>query len=88
MNDGKLERLFKWIDFVRVLLYVLVAGAVAVAVWCTKIQMSVNETKLDVDIAQGTATHYRDIRSAESVILEHRLTELENNMEWLKKRVR
>jgi hypothetical protein len=84
-NDTRLDRLFKWVDFVRVLLYFLVAGAVSVAVWCTKIQMSINELKIDQDVANVSAVHYRDIRHETEVLTEHRMSTLETDMEWLKR---
>jgi hypothetical protein len=68
-----------------VFLYFIVAGAVSVAVWCTKIQMSINELKVDQDVANVSAVHYRDIRHETEVANEHRMSVVETELEWLKK---
>jgi len=84
MHEEKIEKIFKWIDFVRVLLYVIVASAVAVAVWCTKIQMQTNENKLDIELSQANIQHHRDVDNEKEIMEEHRLTALEEAVSWLK----
>lgn len=70
MSEEKIERLFRWIDLLRWVLYGLVAGAISLAVWATKIQFSIADLRADVDKL-----------AAKEVPEEHRFTALE---QWIR----
>jgi hypothetical protein len=72
VDDNKIDRLFRWIDLIKICIYVIVAGAISLATWATRIQMQTTENKSDI----------------EGLHIERRLTSLETNVEWLKGRGR
>lgn len=77
MSDEKVDRLFKWIDIIKVVLYLIVAGAVGLATWATKIQIQVNENKSDIEAYQANVQHNREVRNDKDLREEHRFTVLE-----------
>ena len=81
MNDDKLDRLFKWVDLIKMVLYGIVAGAVALAAWATKIQIQTNENKMDIESSQLNVQHHRDLDQQKELLEERRLSNLE---QWIR----
>jgi hypothetical protein len=84
MTDDKIDRLFKWIDLIKIALYCLVAGAVALTAWAVKIQMQTSENKADIELSQANVQMHRDKNNEKEIAEEHRLTKLETDDEWTK----
>lgn len=85
MSQEKIEKLFKWVDFIKIVLSIVVGGAIAVAVWSTKIQMTVNSIEGQINDMQHNSTMHRDALKDKEKEAEHRFTGLEHDIEWLKR---
>jgi hypothetical protein len=85
MSEQRIEKLFKWVDIIRVILYVVVASAVGVAVWSTKIQMTVNAIENHINDMEKNSAIHRDNLKEKEIQEERRLTGNEKDIEWLKK---
>jgi hypothetical protein len=77
MSDEKFDKLFKWIDLIRWVLYGLVAGAVALAVWTTKVQMTINDLEKHLEEIESNSQIHRDALLLDKKDTEHRFTALE-----------
>ncbi len=74
------DKIFKWLDLLRWLVYGLIAGTIYVTVWCVKIQMTLTDLEKRMnDNQQNTQMHRDDLKQKE-VANEHRMTRLE---EWI-----
>lgn len=85
MSAEKIDKIFKWIDFIRVMLYILVFGAVSVAVWCTKIQLNMVQQEEDFKQYKKDmkwTTHDLDNRID---MVSDRTIENAKDIEWLKR---
>jgi hypothetical protein len=82
-NGDAFDRIFKWIDFIKIALYALVAGAVALATWATRIQDNTLENKTDIERNVEDSQHYRDARHDQDVAWEARMKEAETNIRWI-----
>jgi hypothetical protein len=85
MSEQKFERVFRWLDLIRVVVYGLVAGAIGLSVWATKIQMTENDLEKRLNDMQQNVSIHRDALKEKEVQEEGRLKSLEVNVEWLKK---
>lgn len=78
------ERIFKWIDIIRWSLYGLIAGAVGMAVWSTKIQMTLNDLEKQINGMEQNSAIHRDALKEKEAQAEHRFTANEKDIDWLK----
>jgi hypothetical protein len=84
MSVEKIDKLFKWIDIIKLVLGGIVAGAIAMATWATRIQIQTNENKDDIENSQKNVQAHRDSTSQKELLEERRLARLEEAVEWLK----
>jgi hypothetical protein len=77
MSQDKIDKIFKYIDLVRWILYGLIMGAVGIAVWATTMQFKVQDLRSDLDAMTGNIQHNRDLHAEHDKQEEHRFTKLE-----------
>lgn len=85
MSEQRFEKLFKWIDIIRIVVYGLVGGAVALAVWTTKVQMTINDLEKHLENIESNSQMHRDNLKQRENDYEHRFTSAEKDIEWLKR---
>lgn len=78
MNEEKIDRRAHWAQIV-------VAGIVAVTVWCVRLEFTVAELKKDADTRELNVERNRDNRNADMLKIETRVRTNEVDIEWLKK---
>ena len=84
MSEERIEKLFKWLDLIRMVVYGLIAGAVGLAVWTTKVQMTINDQEKHIEAIESNSSVHRDVLKQQEKDYEHRFTSVEKDIEWLK----
>jgi hypothetical protein len=84
MSQERFDRLFQYIDVARWVLYGLFAGTVGIAVWATKLQMTIGDLEKQINGMEQNSSIHRDSLKEKETQAEHRITAIEKDNEWIR----
>ena len=77
MKEDHSDKLFKWLDFIRIVVCGLTLGLIAATVWCVKIQMTITDLEKHINDIEQNASIHRDAIQQRNTDNEKRFSRLE-----------